>query len=165
MKISQIAARSKNGVIGNENDIPWRIPGEQKRFKDLTLGHTVIMGRKTYESIGKPLPKRKTIIVSRDPHYKVVGCVVVHSIEEALKLTEAEEEVFIGGGESIYRASLPYTDRIYLTEIDFEVNGDTRFPDLPSAEFKEIERQLIPGEPAYSYLTLERVFGRKNLFV
>src|SRR4051812_21271293 len=98
---------SENRVIGKDNDIPWRIPGEQKRFRKLTTGHTLIMGRKTFESIGKPLPNRHNIVISRNQEYKAAGCEVVSSLTEALALVKNEDEVFIGGGESIYREALP----------------------------------------------------------
>ena len=157
MIISQVAAMSKNRIIGNANTIPWRIQGEQKRFHDLTVGHSVIMGRKTFESIGRILPNRKTIIVSRNPSYAVKGCEIASSVEAALKLSAGENEVFIAGGEAIYCAALQYTDRIYLTEIELLVQGDTRFPEFSLTDFKETERRLVEGEIPYSYVTYERV--------
>jgi dihydrofolate reductase len=155
MKISMIAAMSENRVIGKSNDIPWRIHGEQKRFRSLTTGKAVIMGRKTFESIGKPLPNRRNIIITRDQTYAANGCEVVGSLQEALALTKGEEEVFIGGGETIYKEALPLADRIYLTTIHFKVDGDRFFPQVGD-EFEQIESIDVDGEPSYTYQTLEK---------
>jgi dihydrofolate reductase len=155
MKISMIAAMSENKVIGQKNDNPWRIPGEQKRFRSLTTGKTVIMGRKTYESIGKPLPNRRNIIITRDASYSAPGCEVVTSLKDALGLVKNEDEVFIGGGEAIYRESLPLADRIYLTTIHFKIDGDTFFPDLGD-QFKLVDSTDIQGEPSYTYQIFDR---------
>lgn len=150
-----IAAMSENRVIGKGNDIPWRIPGEQKRFRSLTTGKTVIMGRKTFESIGKPLPNRRNIVITRGRTYVADGCEVVGSLSEALDLTKNENEVFIGGGETLYKEALPLADRIYLTTIHFEIDGDTFFPELGD-DFEQLEFTDVEGEPSYTYQTLER---------
>lgn len=155
MKISMIAAMSENRVIGSGNDIPWRIPGEQKRFRSLTTGKALIMGRKTYESIGKALPNRRNIVISHNNSYSAAGCEVVHSLEEALELLKTESEVFIGGGEAIYRAALPYAHRIYLTTVHLQLSGDTYFPELGS-EFHSIESTRVEGDTSYTYQTFER---------
>lgn len=146
---------TENRVIGKENDIPWRIPGEQKRFRSLTTGKTVIMGRKTFESIGKPLPNRRNLVITRDRTYVAEGCEIVGSLQEALALTKDEAEVFIGGGETIYREALPIADRIYLTTIHSKIDGDTFFPEIGD-EFQPVECIDVNGEPSYTYQTLER---------
>jgi len=150
MKISMIAAMSENRVIGNKNDIPWRIPGEQMRFRSLTMGKSVIMGRKTYESIGKPLPNRRNIIITRNSSYSAPGCEVVTSLSKALGLVKNEDEVFISGGEAVYKEALPLADRIYLTAIHFKIDGDTFFPDLGD-QFKLVDSIEIQGNPSYTY--------------
>ena len=127
--ISLIAAMGGNRVIGNNNSMPWRLPKDLAYFKKLTLGNTVVMGRKTFESIGKPLAGRKNIILTRDKGYTREGCLVVHSIEEALKEIKDEQESFIIGGGEIYSIFLPYANKLYITYIDHEFQGDTYFPE------------------------------------
>ncbi|MCA9411627.1 MAG: dihydrofolate reductase, partial [Candidatus Omnitrophica bacterium] len=117
MTISIIVAVAKNGIIGKENDLPWRLSEDLKHFKRTTLGKPVIMGRKTYESVGKPLPGRRNIVVSRNPSYEAEGCEVAHSIEEAIDWTMDADEVMILGGGRLYSDALPLTDRIYLTQV------------------------------------------------
>lgn len=138
MIISAIVAVASNGLIGRDNNIPWYLPADLKHFKRTTLNHHVIMGRKTFESIGRPLPKRVNIILTRNPFYVASNCVVVHSLQEALEVAEnnGESEVFIIGGSEIYQLSLPYLHRIYLTEVELEAPGDTYFPDLQETEWK-----------------------------
>ncbi|MDP2756976.1 MAG: dihydrofolate reductase, partial [Desulfurivibrionaceae bacterium] len=121
MKIILIAAMAKNRVIGRGNTIPWHIPGEQQRFKTLTMGHALIMGRKTFESIGRPLPGRKTVIISRNREYQAAGCLVAQSLSAAIALCPTEETIFIAGGGEIYREALPLATAIYLTVLDREV--------------------------------------------
>ena len=128
MIVSLLVAMSRNGVIGRDNRLPWRLPADLRRFKRLTLGHAIIMGRKTHESIGKPLPGRRTLVLSRDPDYRDEGVTVASSLAEALALCEGEEEVFVVGGESVYREALPLADRLYLTWIDADFEGDVVFP-------------------------------------
>ncbi|MCB0685549.1 MAG: dihydrofolate reductase [Saprospiraceae bacterium] len=143
--VSAIAAMSKNRVIGKENDLPWHLPADMKYFMRTTKGHHVIMGRKTFESLGVPLKNRTNIIITRDVFYTASGILVCHALEEALDIADAhsEEEVFVIGGAEIYKLSLPYLDRIYLTEIDLMVpDGDAFFP-----EFKSSEWQLTNEEP------------------
>jgi dihydrofolate reductase len=130
MIISIIAAVSNNNVIGKDNKLPWHLPGDLKRFKELTTGHTIIMGRKTFESIGRPLPSRRNIVVTRNKDYKADGVEIIHSIKEALDLVKNEDEVFIIGGEEIYKLALPMANKIYLTRINKEYDGDAFFPEL-----------------------------------
>lgn len=130
MQISIIAAVSANGVIGSDNDMPWHIPEDLRRFKEITSGHHVIMGRNTYESIGKPLPNRTNIIITRNKDYKADGCIVVHTLQEALGYSrdKKEKEVFIIGGGQIYDQTIQMANKIYLTRIQEVVKGDTYFP-------------------------------------
>lgn len=129
MKISMIAAMAKNRIIGIDNQMPWHLPADFAWFKRCTLGKPVIMGRKTFESIGRPLPGRDNIVISRDANLTFDGVLMVASIEDAFQQVRDAEEVMIIGGGSIYQACLPQAERLYLTHIDLDVNGDTQFPD------------------------------------
>src|SRR3989338_8105608 len=141
MIISLIAAMDKNRVIGKDNSLPWKLPEDMKRFRGITKGKPVIMGRKTFESIGRPLPDRKNIIITRDRNYKAEGCIVVNSKEEALNAAKGSEEVMIIGGEQIFEEFLPIANKMYLTFIDKEFEGDAYFPEYDNAEWKEISRE------------------------
>lgn len=155
MKISCIVATAKNGVIGHHNQIPWYLPADLKYFKKITTGHHIIMGRNCYESIGRPLPNRTNIIVTRNPFYIVSNCLSVSSIEEALSLAyeNGEEEVFIIGGGQIYEASQSLWDRIYLTEVDIECEGDVFFPkvDLDNWKLISTERHTADVKNEFDY--------------
>ncbi len=139
--ISIIVAIARNGVIGNGNALIWRIAEDLRRFKALTTGHPVIMGRKTYESIGCPLPNRTNVVVTRRKDYRPEGCLVAGSLEQAVGLFDPSEEIFIIGGAQIYAQAMPMADRLYLTEIDSDYEGDTRFP-----EWKREEWTLLSEE-------------------
>ena len=159
-----IAAVATNGVIGRDNDLPWHLSADLKRFKALTMGHHFIMGRRTYESVGKPLPGRTNVVVTHDPAYHVDGVVVVHSVEEALRIAAAanDEEPFIGGGSTIFEQLRHRADRMYITRVHAEVDGDTRFPEfddvgewqLTDAEHFEADEK---NDYPYSFLTYDRV--------
>ena len=161
MIISLIAAMGRNRVIGINNTLPWRLPADLKHFKQITMGKPVLMGRKTYESIGKPLPGRANIIVSSDHHYEVPGCVVVQSIDEALATAAGYEEVMVIGGASFYQQLLPRADRLYLTLIDADFNGDAWFPEIQPEQWQEQERVDHAPDAAnayhYSFLMLQRM--------
>ena len=157
MQISLIAAMGKNRVIGKNNSLPWKLPEDMKRFKELTLGKPVIMGRKTFESIGKPLPNRKNIILTRDKNYKAKECIVVHSKEDALKAAEGNEEIMIIGGEQIFREFLQKADKMYLTFIDEYFEGDTYFPEYNRDEWKEVQREEHKNDYKYTFVNLERI--------
>ncbi len=158
MRISAIVAMASNRVIGNRGDIPWKIPGEQKMFKEITLGHTVIMGRKTYESIGRPLPGRTNIVITRQTDFQAAGCIIANDLDSAFKTCSPEEnEAFICGGGQLYRESLPVTDRIYLTELPREVSGDTFFPEISELEFKITKSEFIDGVEPYNFFVYERI--------
>ncbi|MDF2586200.1 MAG: dihydrofolate reductase [Anaerocolumna sp.] len=154
--ISSIVAISKNYVIGINGLIPWRIKGEQKRFRELTTGKTIIMGRKSYEEIGKPLPNRKTIILSNTIQINDENCITVTSLQEALRLTK-DEDVFVAGGGRVYQESMPFVDRIYLTVIDMEIPGDTFFPSIAASDFLKTYEERIEGEIPYTYYTYDRI--------
>lgn len=155
--ISIIVAVSKNYVIGNNGIIPWNIKGEQTRFRELTTGKTIIMGRNSFDEIGNPLPNRKTILISRSKTVTTDSCITVTSLEEALRLAKEEEEVFIAGGGRVYQEALPFTDRIYLTIIDKVVEGDVYFPKIDTSIFLKTYEQQVPGEIPYTYYTYERI--------
>jgi len=159
MITSIIVAIAKNNAIGKDNKLLWYLPNDLKHFKDVTTGHTVIMGRKTFDSVGKPLPKRRNIVITRQD-ITIEGCEVVKSIEAALALCAGEDEVFIVGGAEIYRQAIPLTNRIYLTVIDHYFDGDTFFPELNANEWEEKERENFEPDDKnkyyYSFITLER---------
>jgi dihydrofolate reductase len=159
MTISIIVAIGENHAIGKNNQLLWHMPSDLKHFKETTSGRTIIMGRKTFDSVGKPLPKRRNIIVTRKD-ITIPGCEVVHSIKEGLALCEGEDEVFIGGGAEIYKEAMSITDRIYLTIIHKVFDADTFFPEINKAEWKEVSREdHQPDEKnplPYSFITLER---------
>ena len=143
MIVSVIVAAAQNQVIGDGNDIPWRLSSDLKYFKKITSGHHIIMGRKTFDSIGKPLPKRINVVLTRDLMYIATGVVVAHSIEEALSIAydNGEEEVFIIGGGQIYEQSQPYWDKVYLTRVMANPPGEVRFPELAADEWELISEE------------------------
>ena len=161
MRISLIVAMAENRVIGIENRLPWHLPGDMKWFRRHTLGKPVVMGRKTYESIGKPLPERTNIIVSANPGFQAPGCVVVHGVEAALAAADGVDEVMIMGGASFYQQLLPRCQRLYLTLVHAVVEGDAWFPELDLAQWRALERidcQADERNPFdYSFLVLERL--------
>lgn len=132
---------ANNRVIGKNNQMPWHLPADLGHFKAVTLGKPIIMGRKTYESIGRPLPGRKNIVISRNADYSLEGCEVVSSLEEALELVNDVEEVMIIGGGYLYSQTLPQADKLYLTFIDLDVNGDTLFPEFEHLKLSEVKRE------------------------
>lgn len=163
MRVSLIAAMAANRVIGLGNDLPWRLPADMRRFKALTMGHTLIMGRKTYDSVGYPLPGRRTVVITRQPGWKAEGVEVVHSLEESLKAAERLDggEVLVAGGGEIFREALPRADRIYLTRIEQDFPGDTFFPELDAAAWRIVEQEHHDASDenpyAFTFETLDRV--------
>ncbi|MBQ5701231.1 MAG: dihydrofolate reductase [Alistipes sp.] len=159
--ISIIVAVAKNGVIGDKNSLLWHLREDMVHFRTTTSGHPVVMGRKTYDSIGRPLPKRTNVVISRDTSLAVEGCTVVHSLEEAIALFEPTEEVFIIGGAQIYAQALPLADRIYLTVIDKEYEGDTSLPEIDYSAWREISREEHSCgeefEHPFAFITLEKL--------
>lgn len=162
MILSAIVATAKNNVIGKDNDIPWYLPADLKYFKKTTLHRHVIMGRKTYESIGKPLPKRTNIIVTRNPFYIASGCLTAHSLEEAIAVAKnnKEEEAFIIGGGLIYEISMPLLDRIYLTTVEAKVEGTVHFPNIDFEEWKLVSEEAHQADDKNEYDYCFKVFDR-----
>ncbi len=162
MIVSLIAALDRRRGIGKDNQLPWRLPADMKRFRELTMGHHLIVGRKTYESIGKPLPGRTTIIVTRRSDFQAEGCDVVSSADEALALarTRGEQEVFVIGGAEIYAQTLAQADRLYLTLVEAEVAADTFFPTFAADDWLEAEHSTHAADEkhqyAFAFVTLDR---------
>lgn len=159
-RISIIVAMAQDRTIGINNTLPWRCPEDLKHFKALTMGHHMIMGRKTFDSIGKPLPGRTTVVVTRNPDLKIDGCIVTHSLHEAIKACTVDKEIFIVGGAELYSQALPLADTIYLTEIQQEIMGDAHFPNFNTSEWREIDRephiQESPQPLVYHFVTYQR---------
>lgn len=154
--IGLIVARSKNNVIGKNGEIPWNIKGEQKQFKELTTGNAVIMGRKSFEEIGKPLPNRKNIIVSRNEKFSGENLITVSSLQEALELTKGEK-VFVAGGCGLYEEALPLVDVMYITEVDIEIeDGDVFFPEFDETEFEKTVIESGGEEVRYTRVIYRR---------
>ena len=139
-RISLIAALSRNRVIGRDGALPWRLPDDARHFRRTTMGKPVIMGRKTFEALDEPLDGRQNVVVTRQHEYRAPGCTVVHSLEQALELTREAPETMICGGASLYAESLALADRLYLTFVDAELEGDTLFPELELSRWREVER-------------------------
>jgi len=161
--ISLIVAMAKNGVIGAGGRIPWHLPNELRLFKSLTMGHHIVMGRKTYESIDRLLPGRTTVIVTRQPDYRLPGAIVAHSIDEALAACAGDEEIFVIGGADLFGETLPHADRLYLTVVDAEPEGDTFMPEIDMSAWRETSSQsFAPDEKhahAYRFAVYDRVNG------
>lgn len=160
--VTIIAAIAENNALGKDNQLIWYLPADLKRFKKTTLNHVVIMGRKTYESLGKPLPKRTNIIITRDKNYKAEGCIVVNSIAEALKVAEKEDEnPFILGGAEIYNQVMPATDRLDITFVHHKFEADVFFPEIDKTIWKETSREDFKADDKnkydYSFVTFERI--------
>jgi dihydrofolate reductase len=157
--ISIVVAIASNYAIGKDNQLLWHLPKDLKHFKDITAGGTVVMGRKTYDSVGKPLPKRRNIVITRQD-MTIDGCEVVKSIDDAIALCKTEDEVFIVGGAEIYRQAMHLTDRIYLTIVHHSFDADTFFPEIDYKEWKETAREDHETDEkhafSYSFITLER---------
>ena len=158
--VTLVAAVARNGVIGRDNGLAWRLRSDLRRFKALTLGKPLLMGRRTWDSIGRPLPGRRTIVLTRDPAFRVPDVAVVHGWEAAMGAADAPELMVVGGAE-IYALALPDAGRIHLTEVEAEPTGDTRFPAFDRTRFRETHREAHPAaehdEHAYSFVDLERI--------
>ena len=160
MKLSLIVAFDRNHAIGRDNDLPWKLPDDLKRFKALTLGKPILMGRKTYESIGRPLPERRNIILTRQLRYQAPGCTVVGTVESALEVAKGADELMVIGGTAIYAEMLPRCERIYLTRIHEIIEGDTWFPEIDTGQWRLVSREDCPANEdrphSFSYLVLDR---------
>jgi len=160
MRRSLVVAMAANRVIGRDNALPWRLPADLAHFKQVTMGHPIVMGRRTYQSIGKPLPGRKNIVVTRDRAFQAPGCTVVPSLDAAWKAAGDAEEVCVIGGTSLFEETLPIADVIHLTEVEAEVPGDTYFPEFDRSQWREKEIARQPADARHAYpiriLELER---------
>ncbi len=158
--LSLIWAMARNGVIGKNNTLPWRLPADLRYFRQLTTGHPIIMGRKNYEDIGKPLPGRTNIVVTRQKAFSAPGCSVVNSVEQALDAAGTGSEIFVIGGADIYRQTLNIANKLYITEIDADIEGDTYFPEFHRALWREVGRERHGSDAlnpnSYSFVVLER---------
>jgi dihydrofolate reductase len=163
--LAVIAAVAQNGVIGVDNRLPWRLPDDMRRFRALTTGHSIIMGRKTWESIGRPLPERQNIVVSRQRDFQAPGADVVASLAAGLATAVMPEPVFVIGGEALYREALPFASRLYLTEIHRDFSGDARFPGYARDAWREISREPRrtddTGSFDFAYASYERIADRQ----
>ena len=161
MDITLIVAMASNRVIGANNAMPWHLSDDLRRFRALTMGHPILMGRKTQEAIGRPLPGRRNLVMSRDPHLKISGCETVQNLDALRDAIPHGARLFVIGGAELYRLFLPVADRIELTLIHRDFEGDTFFPEYAESEWKETQREDHPLDPelsfAWSYLTLERI--------
>ena len=161
MKIAIIVAVSANNVIGVSGRLPWHLPEDLKRFRELTMGKPIIMGRATFESIGRPLPGRENIVLTRDLEYVAEGCVIAQNTEVALAIAQGAREVMIIGGGEVYRQFLPTADKIYLTRVEVEVQGDTTFPVIDMSIWTEVSKEQYKShgvhEPFFEITTLERI--------
>jgi len=160
MMISIIVAVAENNVIGKDNKLIWHLPKDLKHFKETTTGHFIIMGRKTFESNGRPLPNRTNVIITKDKNYQAEGCVILHSLQDAINIAKNDSEVFIIGGGEIYKQAMPIADRIYLTKVHHLFDGDTFFPEINMKDWTEVSRKDFESDEknkyAFSILILER---------
>ena len=157
--ISIIVAIASNNAIGNNNQLIWHIPEDLKRFKALTMGHHIIMGRKTWESIGRPLPGRTSIVVTRDPHYKAEGCTIANSLEQAIELSRDDSEIFVIGGGELYAQALPLASKLYVTHVHREFEGDTFFPAIDYNQWMAVEKQEPAEKDGLGYSFVNYVKG------
>ena len=163
MRISIIVAASQNGTIGRAGELPWHLPADLKRFKRLTMGHCLLMGRKTFDTIGKPLPGRRTVVLSRDEALRIEGVRVEHDWENALRACKEleKDELFVAGGAQIYRLALPQAQKVYLTRVHFVVEGDASFPQLAASDWRlaweEAHEPQSKGSPAFTFQVWERM--------
>lgn len=160
MALSLIVAMAKDRAIGRDNDLPWHLPADLKYFKSVTMGKPIVMGRKTYDSIGRPLPGRRNIVITRNADWQADGVDVVSSLAEAKELALGHDEAMIIGGAQIYAQALEYVDRLYITEVDLLVpDADAHFPEFASENWTEVSRETHPaegGKPGYSFVVYER---------
>lgn len=163
--IGLIVAYSKNRVIGKDGQIPWRIKGEQKRFRELTTGNVVIMGRRSYEEIGHPLPNRYTIVVSNTQKFEAENCTTASSLQEAIDMADKSKNIYISGGAGLYKEAIHLVDKMFITEIDAVVEGDTFFPEFNVDEFEREVECHVDGDMPYDYVTYSRKLTQKGRFV
>jgi dihydrofolate reductase len=161
MNISIVVAMSSNSLIGRDGDLPWHLSADLQHFKSITMGKPMVMGRLTYESIGRPLPGRENIVLTRDPDYKADGCTIVHDLEQITSRCSDTEEIMIIGGAQLYIETIPLANKLFITEVHAELAGDTFFPDFDRKQWREIERQYFDADEKndfdYSFVVLEHV--------
>ena len=158
--LSIIVAVAKNQVIGQQGDLPWRLSDDLKRFKRITMGHHLVMGRKTYESIGRPLPGRTSIVLTNDQDYQAEGCFIANSVDEALQLSKDDTAVFVIGGAQVYRSFLPVADRLHWTAVMADVTGDTFFPAVDWSEWKMTSESHHSANEKNQFDTVYKIFAR-----
>lgn len=163
MRLSIIAAVAENGVIGVDGDLPWRLPADLRFFKRTTLGHHLLMGRKTWDSIGRALPGRTTVVLTRNAEFEAPGCAVAHDLDAAIELARAagDDEAFVAGGAGVYAAALPRADRLYLTQVRATVSGDVSFPTYDRAQWAEVAREEHPADEKHRWAFAITTFDRR----
>ena len=161
MTLSIIVAMAENGVIGRGNTLPWHLPADLKRFKQLTMGHTLIMGRKTFQSIGRPLPGRKTIVMTRDADFSAPGVEIARTTDEALQKASGDSEIFSAGGVEMFKQMLDLADRIYLTLVRAKIEGDTFFPAIDWNQWRQVSREDHPADDKHAYPYSFQVYERR----
>lgn len=160
MKLSLVVAMARNGVIGHNGGLPWHLPADLKRFRAITLGKPIVMGRRTHESIGRVLPGRRNIVLSRAPGYQAADCEVFESLEAALAALSDEAEVMIVGGAALYAQALSHADFLYVTDVDAELDGDVHFPAFDGEAWRELEREAHAPDASHAYSYCFRVLER-----
>lgn len=153
---------AENRVIGARGRLPWHLPDDMRRFKSLTIGHPVVMGRKTFETLSQPLPQRRNIVITTNRGYRTAGAEVVHGLDEALALAGTEEEVFVAGGGQVYRLALPHASRIYLTVVHASYDGDAFFPDIPSGDWAMVSDRRFPTDERHAVPYSFREYRRRT---
>lgn len=159
-RVSFLVAMARNGVIGRDNRIPWHLPDDLRRFKELTMGHHIVMGRRTWDSINRLLPGRTTVIVTRNPDFRVPGAKMAASVEEALRQCASDSEVFVIGGAEIFRAALPYAHRIYLSAVEADIDGDTYMPAIDLSGWQLVHDEPHPAQPGNPLPWRFRIYER-----
>ena len=160
MKLSLVVAMARNGVIGHDGGLPWHLPADLKRFRAITMGKPIVMGRRTHESIGRALPGRRNIVLSRAPGYQAADCEVFESLDAALVALADETEVMIVGGAALYAEALPHAASLYVTDVDAELEGDVHFPAFDREAWRELEREVHPSDASHAYRYCFRLLER-----
>lgn len=159
--VSLVVARARNGVIGRDNTLPWRLPDDLRHFKMLTMGKPMLMGRRTFEAIGRALPGRLNLVLTRDPAWHAPGAIVVHSLDEAFARASGAAELMVIGGAELFALVLPLAEHVYLTDVHAAMAGDTHFPDLAPEEWRELERREHPADADHAHAMTFRTLQRR----
>lgn len=162
LSISIIVATARNGIIGRDGSLPWHLPDDLKRFKEITTGHTVVVGRKTFEAIGRPLPDREVVVLTRNRGFDAEDIQVIHSFEKAIALADEREELFVAGGAEVYAHTLPLADRLYQTQVHADVEGDVSFPEISSSEWRLSSEELHDSDENHEFAFSFRSFERRK---